>query len=77
LGPSGQRNLSSNSRARSSVENVVQRSMMVIRRPPVDQEGKRIEIKKVPTRKLLASVKLDIRREIKAASSPSKPLKKK
>jgi hypothetical protein len=43
----------------------------------MDPKSKQTEIKKVPMRKLLASVKLDIRRTVQASASPSKPKKKK
>jgi len=43
----------------------------------MDPKSKQTEMKKVPMRKLLASVKLDIRKEIKASASSNKPLKKK
>jgi len=43
----------------------------------MDQESKQTEIKKVPMRKLLASVKLDIRRTVKESSKTPKPMKKK
>lgn len=43
----------------------------------MDDQSKSIEIRKVPTRKLLASVKLDIRKTMQASPSPRKILKKK
>jgi hypothetical protein len=43
----------------------------------MDEKSKQIEIKKVPMRKLMASVKRDIRRTMQASSSAGKPLKKK
>jgi len=43
----------------------------------MDQQSKRAEIKKVPMRKLLASVKLDIRKTLKESPKPPKPLKRK
>ena len=58
----GQRSRSSNSRQRSSSENVVHRSIIVTGSTPMDATSKKQELSKVPTRKLLASLKLDIRR---------------
>ena len=43
----------------------------------MDAKSKRIEIKKVPTRTLLASLKQDIRRTMRPSASAGKPLKKK
>ncbi len=43
----------------------------------MDEQSKQIEIRKVPMRKLLASVKLDIRKTMQASPSPRKPLKEK
>lgn len=43
----------------------------------MDEQSKQREIKKVPMRKLLASVKLDIRKTMTASASPPKPNKKK
>jgi hypothetical protein len=51
--------------------------MIVIGRPPMDEISQKREIQKLPMRKLLAVVKQDIRRTIKASASPGKPLKKK
>jgi len=41
-----------------------------------DEKSKKEQLKRVPTRKLLASIKQDIRRTIRAAASP-KPKKSK
>ncbi len=43
----------------------------------MDEKSKQIQIRKVPTRKLLASVKLDIRKAMRASASPPKPKKTK
>jgi hypothetical protein len=43
----------------------------------MDEKSKQIEMKKVPTRSLLASLKKDMRKAMRASASPSKPLKKK
>jgi hypothetical protein len=43
----------------------------------MDKKSKQIEIKKVPTRSLLASLKKDMRRVMQPTASASKPLKKK
>jgi hypothetical protein len=43
----------------------------------MDPKSKQVEMKKVPTRKLLASVKLDIRKTLKESPKPPKPMKKK
>jgi hypothetical protein len=51
--------------------------MIVTGIPPMDEQSKQREIKKVPTRKLLASVKQDIRKTMKASFSSGKPLKPK
>jgi hypothetical protein len=50
---------------------------MVIARLPMDEKSKHVEIKKVPTRSLLASLKKDMRKVMRPSASPSKPLKKK
>jgi hypothetical protein len=49
---------------------------MVIGSSPVDQKSKQAEIKRVPTRKLLASLKLDIRKELRPSASLDKQKKK-
>ena len=41
----------------------------------MDEKSKQIELKKVPMRKLLASVKLGIRKEILPSASARKPKK--
>jgi len=41
----------------------------------MDEQSKQAEIKKVPTRKLLASIKRDIRRTIQASAGSRKPKK--
>jgi hypothetical protein len=43
----------------------------------MDEKSKQIEMKKVPTRSLLASLKKDMRRTLQATASAGKPLKKK
>ena len=43
----------------------------------MDEKSKQIELKKVPMRKLLASVKKDIRQTMRASASAGKPLKRK
>lgn len=43
----------------------------------MDKESKRKEIQKVSMRKLLASVKLDIRKTMKNSQNPPKTLKNK
>jgi hypothetical protein len=43
----------------------------------MDEQSRKRELQKVPTRKLLATVKQDIRKAMKASASPGKPLKKK
>jgi hypothetical protein len=43
----------------------------------MDAASKKQELSKVPTRKLLASLKLDIRRQMRDPASASKPKKKK
>jgi hypothetical protein len=43
----------------------------------MDPKSKQVEMKKVPMRKLLASVKLDIRKTLKQSSKHPKPMKKK
>jgi len=50
--------------------------MIVIGSTPVDEKSKQQELKKVPTRKLLASLKLDIRRQMRVSASAPKPKKK-
>jgi hypothetical protein len=42
----------------------------------MDEKSKQIELKKVPMRKLLASVKQGIRKEIRPSMSLGKPKKK-
>jgi len=39
----------------------------------LDQKEKRNELKRVPTRKLLASIKRDLRKQMHAARSAAKP----
>jgi len=41
----------------------------------MDEKQKREELKKVPTRKLLASIKRDLRKVMHASRSASKPKK--
>jgi hypothetical protein len=41
----------------------------------MDEKQKREELKKVPTRKLLASIKRDLRKSLRASASASKPKK--
>jgi len=41
----------------------------------VDAKEKRDELKRVPTRKLLASIKRDLRRQLRPSASPAKPKK--
>jgi len=43
----------------------------------MDEQSKKRELQKVPMRKLLASVKQEIRKTMKASASPRKPLKSK
>ncbi len=43
----------------------------------MDEQSKKQELQKVPTRKLLATIKQGIRREIKASGSRRKQLKQK
>ena len=43
----------------------------------MDDKSKQIEIKKVPTRSLLASLKKDMRRAMQPTASAPKPPKKK
>jgi len=43
----------------------------------MDAMSKKRELSKVPTRKLLASLKLDIRRQMQVSASALKPKKKK
>jgi hypothetical protein len=40
------------------------------------EKARKKMLKEVPTRKLLASIKKDLRREIRAAAASSKPKKK-
>ena len=40
------------------------------------EKGRKDLLKRVPTRKLLASIKKDIRKVIRASASPAKPKKK-
>jgi hypothetical protein len=51
--------------------------MIVIERLHMDGKSKQIEMKKVPTRSLLASLKKDIRQTMRVTASAGKPLKKK
>lgn len=41
----------------------------------MDTKSKQIELRKIPTRKLLATIKQDIRKTMKASASPSKQKK--
>jgi hypothetical protein len=68
--PSGQRSRSSNSRHFSSVENVVLISGSVMAEPRKPKSP----IQRVPTRKLVASIKRDLRR-MTPAESTQKPKK--
>jgi len=43
----------------------------------VDEKSKQTELKKVPTRKLLASVKQGIRKQLRVSASAPKPKKAK
>ena len=43
----------------------------------MDEMSRKRELQRVPTRKLLASVKQDIRKQLKVSASAGKPLKKK
>jgi hypothetical protein len=43
----------------------------------MDEQSKKRELEKVPMRKLIATIKQDIRRELKGAASLPKPKKKK
>lgn len=43
----------------------------------MDEVSRKRELQKLPMRKLLAAVKRDIRRQLKASASPSKPKKTK
>jgi predicted component of type VI protein secretion system len=43
----------------------------------MDEESKKQEIKKVPTRKLLASIKQDIRKTLNSSFPSGKSMKKK
>ncbi len=43
----------------------------------MDEKSKQVEIRKVPTRSLLASLKKDIRKTMQASPSARKPLKPK
>lgn len=43
----------------------------------MDEISRKRELEKVPMRKLLATVKKDIRKTMKASASPGKPLKNK
>jgi hypothetical protein len=49
---------------------------MFIGGSPVDEQGKQAELKRVPMRKLLASVKRDIRKQLRPSASAGKPKKK-
>jgi hypothetical protein len=51
--------------------------MIVIGEPPMDEISRKRELKKVPMRKLLAAVKQDIRRILKASAPSDKSMKKK
>src|SRR5207245_1877026 len=65
--PSGQRSRSRISRQRSSVPNISCSSRIVIGEPQGMEKGKREQLKRVPMRKLVASVKKDIRRIVRGA----------
>jgi len=43
----------------------------------MDEQSKKRELSKVPTRKLLASIKREIRKTVQPCASPGKPMKKK
>lgn len=43
----------------------------------MDEQSRKRELQKVPTRKLLAAIKRDIRKTMKVSASPGKPLKSK
>jgi hypothetical protein len=43
----------------------------------MDEQSKKQELSKVPTRRLLAAIKRDIRRQLRTSASPAKPKKKK
>jgi len=45
--------------------------------PPMDEQSKKRELQKVPTRRLLASIKREMRKTMRASDAPRKPLKKK
>jgi hypothetical protein len=42
----------------------------------MDEKQKREQLRRVPTRKLLASIRKDIRRQLRASASAAKPKKK-
>lgn len=42
----------------------------------MDEKQKREQLKRVPMRKLLASIKKDIRRQLRASASAAKPKRK-
>jgi hypothetical protein len=42
----------------------------------MDAKQKREELKRVPTRKLLASIKQDLRKSLRASASAAKPKKR-
>jgi hypothetical protein len=42
----------------------------------MDAKQKRDELKRVPTRKLLASIKRDLRKSLRASASAAKPKKR-
>jgi hypothetical protein len=44
---------------------------------PMDEQSKKQELQKVPTRKLLSAIKQDIRKTMKEATARGKPLKRK
>src|SRR5712692_4991353 len=58
------------------------RQLLVAKRPSdsgylsMDEKEKREALKKVPTRKLLASIKRDLRRAVRASASAAKPKRK-
>jgi len=43
----------------------------------MNEQSRKRELQKVPTRKLLASIKREIRKTVKASAPSGKPLKKK
>jgi hypothetical protein len=51
--------------------------MVITRLLEMDEQSKKRELSKVPMRKLMASIKQDIRRQLKTAVSSPKPQKSK